>query len=347
LVFVFTLLLAGGLVVVAAQGNGSSVISAQAGPAQVVLAGETIQVQSVPPNLACGESAVITATVRDVNGVPIQGAQLNLSSNAGTVVPSSGQTAADGSIAAFYTAPGSSVTARVTAGLAGSNPSVSGFVDISVTCGGTTVMCQGLPATIVGTERDDVIQGTPGRDVIASLGGNDQINAFGGDDTLCGGDGNDLLLGFGGDDTLVGGPGDDRLHGMDGDDTISGGGGDDGITGGDGFDVCDGGGGTSFIGFCEAAPEGFTCKGEVVTVLGGPGNDGLVGTPGRDIIDGRGGNDIIQSLGGNDVICGGAGNDWLMGYEGNDTLLGGPGRDICSGGSGTDTTNACEFIYEP
>ncbi|MDX1691469.1 MAG: CapA family protein [Acidimicrobiia bacterium] len=62
--------------------------------------------------------------------------------------------------------------------------------------------CGGLPATIVGTDGDDVLVGTPGPDVIAARGGNDVVWGLGGDDVLCGGPGSDLVIGGAGDDVV-------------------------------------------------------------------------------------------------------------------------------------------------
>ena len=76
--------------------------------------------------------------------------------------------------------------------------------------------CRGLTATIVGTERNDVLRGTPGNDVTVGLGGNDTIFGEGGNDTICGGDGNDARFGGSGDDFLDGGAGNNTLHGDDG-----------------------------------------------------------------------------------------------------------------------------------
>ncbi len=53
--------------------------------------------------------------------------------------------------------------------------------------------CDGLPATIVGTEGDDDIDGTAGDDVIAGLAGDDKIDGKGGNDTVCGGAGDDEI----------------------------------------------------------------------------------------------------------------------------------------------------------
>src|SRR3712207_3190823 len=60
------------------------------------------------------------------------------------------------------------------------------------------------------------------------------------------------------------------------------------------------------------------CFGRAATIVGTPGNDGILGTEGPDVIVGRGGVDEIQGLGGNDRICAGKGGDpglpeWLLG----------------------------------
>ena len=61
-----------------------------------------------------------------------------------------------------------------------------------------------VPATITGTEGNDVIRGTSGPDVIVGLGGNDVIWGLGGDDTICGGLGNDRIDGGAGSDSILG-----------------------------------------------------------------------------------------------------------------------------------------------
>jgi hypothetical protein len=47
--------------------------------------------------------------------------------------------------------------------------------------------CRTIPATIVGTERDDVLTGTEHVDVIVGLGGNDTIITAEGSDVVCDG----------------------------------------------------------------------------------------------------------------------------------------------------------------
>ncbi len=73
------------------------------------------------------------------------------------------------------------------------------------------ITCHGSRATIVGTDRDDVIVGTEGDDIIVGRGGDDRIAGRGGDDLICGGDG---------DDIIAGGPGRDGLHGDAGRDFV-------------------------------------------------------------------------------------------------------------------------------
>ena len=58
-----------------------------------------------------------------------------------------------------------------------------------------SVMCDGLPATIVGTNGNDTLTGTAGPDVIAGLDGNDTISGLDGDDIICGGNGEDTIYG--------------------------------------------------------------------------------------------------------------------------------------------------------
>jgi Ca2+-binding RTX toxin-like protein len=87
--------------------------------------------------------------------------------------------------------------------------------------------CRGRPATIIGTNGNDVRNGTPGRDVIAGLGGKDKLSGLGNDDIICGGPGKDVLQG---------GPGKDKLYGEAGRDVLKGGPGKDKLNGGPGKD---------------------------------------------------------------------------------------------------------------
>ena len=117
----------------------------------------------------------------------------------------------------------------------------------------TAHTCEGLPATIVGTDGNDTLRGTPGNDVIVALKGHDTIDGLGGNDIICagsgadtisGGDGHDVLLGNGGRDTITGDGGNDVLFGGKGKDNLQGGIGNDDLSGNLGIDVLHGGAGT-------------------------------------------------------------------------------------------------------
>jgi Tol biopolymer transport system component len=101
-------------------------------------------------------------------------------------------------------------------------------------------LCQGEPATIVGTDGPNVLVGTKGRDVFAAHGGPDTIKGLSGDDLACGGGGSDSLRGGDDNDILLGGARNDVLRGSEGDDTLRGGSGKDTCLGGAGADVTTG-----------------------------------------------------------------------------------------------------------
>lgn len=67
-----------------------------------------------------------------------------------------------------------------------------------------TPKCNGIDATIVGTNNKEKIYGTSGDDIIAALEGNDIIFGKSGNDIICGGAGNDVLYGNSGNDILIG-----------------------------------------------------------------------------------------------------------------------------------------------
>jgi Tol biopolymer transport system component len=102
-------------------------------------------------------------------------------------------------------------------------------------------LCQGRPATIVGTARGDVLRGTPRADVIVALGGNDRVRGLGGNDRICAGGGADRVEGGGGADRLAGAAGKDLLLGGAGHDLLLGGAGADALRGGPGKDRLTGG----------------------------------------------------------------------------------------------------------
>ena len=141
------------------------------------------------------------------------------------------------------------------------------------------ISCLQEPATIVGTEGNDVIVGTEGDDVIHGLGGNDIIRGLGGDDFICGGTGDDELIGGQGNDMMAGGTGNDGMYGVQGSDVMYGNPGND-------------------------------------TIFGGGENDIVYGGLGDDIINGGNGNDRLFVGPDDDTLFGGDGIDVLHGGTG-------------------------------
>lgn len=227
--------------------------------------------------------------------------------------------------------------------------------------------CDGVPATIVGTEGPDVLTGTADRDVIVGLGGDDVIDGLAGDDLICAGPGADVAEGGSGDDTILGGEGNDTLRGGPDDDTISGehgddpvlngGTGDDTVIGGGGDDVLFGEGGQDELHGGDGADKAFGGHGNDL-LTGGEGTDTLAGTdgadtlhggPDADLVDGGEGADVLHGDGGHDLVRGGGGNDTLFGGDGNDRIFGDaifafgtPGDDLIHGGEGDDRIYAVD-----
>jgi hypothetical protein len=110
----------------------------------------------------------------------------------------------------------------------------------------TSPKCQGLQATLSGTNGKDNLKGSPVRDVISSLRGNDTIKALAGHDRVCAGPGKDKVSG---------GKGKDRLNGEAGNDRLIGGPGADRLVGGKGRDTCIGGPGKDKYVGCEIKVE--------------------------------------------------------------------------------------------
>ena len=152
------------------------------------------------------------------------------------------------------------------------------------------VLCNGQPATVVGSPAADMLVGSSGDDVIAGLGGDDVILGLSGNDTICGGPGEDFM---------DGGPGQDRLFGQGGDDFMKGGPGPDRAFGGKGDDILRGNRGNDRL-FGNSQND---------VLVGGRGNDLLVGGPGDDVALGRAHDDTIKCGGGVDYADGGTGID--------------------------------------
>jgi len=239
-----------------------------------------------------------------------------------------------------------------------------------------TDTCNGVTATIVGTNGPDILNGTAGNDVIAGLDGNDTINGFGGNDLLCGGLGNDRMLGGTGNDFIRGADGIDtvaftstsgvtanlttgtatgegsdtlqlieNLSGTAAADRLTGNAFINVLTGAGGNDTLDGAGGFDTATFPGTGPVTVNLS---TGTASGIGSDRLLnieavtGSSGADRLTGNGVNNTLDGGGGNDIIDGLAGNDRLLGGIGNDTLNGGTGTDFCDGQTGTDTASTCE-----
>jgi Ca2+-binding RTX toxin-like protein len=228
--------------------------------------------------------------------------------------------------------------------------------------------CNGLPATIIGTDGPDHLSGTSGDDVVWLGPGSDRFHGSTGDDTVCGGPGQDALFGDSGDDWLdgdagddlhvVGGPGNDIVHGGagndlelrgdalrqdDGADQVYGDAGDDSIHGEPGVsvDAYHGGDGHDVLDFYKSGDGVFLSVG-----AGFARGMSRLPTVGVDSLDGfesyvgsEFGDKMFGSTG-HDVINGREGNDWIEGRQGNDTLSAQSG--IILGRFGHDTYRATE-----
>jgi Ca2+-binding RTX toxin-like protein len=221
--------------------------------------------------------------------------------------------------------------------------------------------CHGRRAKIVGTEKDDVLQGTPSRDVIWGDLGDDTIVGSLGNDLICGGPGADLVRGGRGNDLVDGGAGDgDRAIGDLGDDKVIGGAGDtdevagslgiDTLSGGIGsfdlvhgdygYDRMDGGpGGGDIASFATdvASPSGGGVRASLAAHRArGDGHDRLFRF---ESLEGSAFDDILWGDPRDNTIDGGPGDDRLFGGKGRDELHGGQGSDGCKGSKGA--TSSC------
>lgn len=173
-------------------------------------------------------------------------------------------------------------------------------------------MCDGKPATMVGTINRDAMRGTNGDDVIVGFAGGDDINGLGGNDTICGGRGGDSLSGGRGNDSLFGARGYDSLSGDRDDDLLVSGRGAANHIGGPGNDEMRG----------SAARrdmlEYFTAPGPVTVDL----TAGIATGDGEDRVSGM------------EFVFGSRFDDSITGDDRPNSLLGGPGNDTLAGGGG-------------
>jgi Ca2+-binding RTX toxin-like protein len=220
--------------------------------------------------------------------------------------------------------------------------------------------CHGKPATIAGTDGDDLLRGTTGRDVVWGGQGDDTILGLLANDTLCGGPGadsihggrgNDLVDGgAGGGDQAIGDLGDDRVLGGAGDrdeaagdlgiDLVNGGPGDEDVVHGDyGYDRMAGGSGGGDIASFATAVAGAREAGVWASLQAhrarGDGHDKLFGF---ESLEGSAFRDTLIGSRKSNLIDGGPGNDELSGGGGRDEIDGGAGRDRCRGAKGRSTS---------
>ncbi len=175
-------------------------------------------------------SGTINLTLLDADGDTLT---LVLTSNSNTTLVPNGNIVLGGS--------GNDRTLTITA-----RAKKNGTATITLNLSDGKVTVPVVVTVIVGTAKDETINGTSGIDMIFGLGGRNALNGNAGNDLLCGGngndtlsggDGNDIIDGENGDDTLNGGAGNDILRGSSGNDTLAGGSGADFFSGGSGTDV--------------------------------------------------------------------------------------------------------------
>lgn len=225
------------------------------------------------------------------------------------------------------------------------------------------------PATIVGDETANTLNGTSGSEILIGDAGNDTLLGGDGNDILIGGEGADVLDGGAGIDTasyalarsglwiklhneagrtgeaagdtllnienLVGSTYDDTINGNDSDNVIHGMDGDDNIYGHDGND-------TIYLGHGDDVGTGGNGR-DIINggsgddnIFGGKHNDRLYGDNGNDRLFGDIGKDTLYGGNGDDLMRGGGWKDTLYGEDGNDTLYGDAGHDTLYGGAGND-----------
>ncbi|CAA2105741.1 Bifunctional hemolysin/adenylate cyclase [Methylobacterium bullatum] len=156
--------------------------------------------------------------------------------------------------------------------------------------------------------------------------------------TIIGSARNDTLNGSDFDDTLIGGAGNDRLNGGLGSDTLEGGAGNDVIVGDDEGDTASYAGATAAVTVNLATTSAQNTVGagtdtikDTPNLIGSAFNDTLTGDALSNVIDGGAGNDVINASGGTDI---------LKGNDGNDTFTNSSSQNrtgLIDGGAGTDT----------
>jgi Ca2+-binding RTX toxin-like protein len=173
-------------------------------------------------------SGLLNLTLSDADGDPLT---LTLASNSNpTLVPNS------------HIVLGGSGADRTMTITASAKARGSATIVLNLSDGKVTMPV--VVTVIVGTDKNETLNGTNGIDIIFGLAGANTINGGAGNDLLCGGNSNDTINGGNGNDIIDGENGDDVLGGGDGADILRGGNGNDALTGGAGPDRFSGGPGT-------------------------------------------------------------------------------------------------------
>lgn len=199
--------------------------------------------------------------------------------------------------------------------------------------------------TISGDDGHDSLDGGDGSDTLLGGSGRDSLYGGSGNDRLDGGTGDDTLYDSEGDDRLVGGAGNDRLYLGSGRNFLDGGSGDDqvflsdpGKPGVPGADEIVGGAGVDTlnldfwnsredirVSFDESPVillDGTDASGfEILSFVGGSGNDLVVGGKLADTLSGGIGADRLYGRDGDDRLVDGRGSDKLYGEAGDDIVV--------------------------
>ena len=166
---------------------------------------------------------------------------------------------------------------------------------------------------ILGSSRDDLVNGTEGNDLIRTFRGEDEIYGNGGNDQIFSDEDDDYIEGGDGLDYVKAGPGNDEVYGNDQDDRLFGDQGDDYLDGGRGADVVRGGRGDDLI-------------------FGGSSN-----LPGQvDQLSGEDDDDTIFGWGDGTILNGGS-NDIENPGSNDDTLIMVTGEGIMTNSTGFNT----------